>query len=185
MHLHSLTILAVSLALASPGFSQLTASPTIESVSGCAAVVSTTLVCSTCATLQCVTPVTITAGCGTCPDTPPTVYRGYPCEEGCSGLGGCRPVYTVVTAGDDAGECESPATTITATSETWPETTTMTTTTVVSSASSDGSDVGTGSAGVTTPGAVPTETGGPVSSTTAPATANAARRRVAPPLRFW
>ncbi|KAK3307175.1 uncharacterized protein B0T15DRAFT_501728 [Chaetomium strumarium] len=94
--------------LAAPALSQSGTIATLESVSGCAAVVSTTAICSTCMTVDCVVPATITAGCGTCPDTPPTIYRSYGCDEGCGaeGLGGCKTVYSVVTASGDDGECD-------------------------------------------------------------------------------
>lgn len=74
------------------------------SAPGCAPVVSTTDICSTCVTAACVVPATVTAGCG-CPDPPATVFRSHPCDLGCEGLGGCRTVYTVVRADGD-GECE-------------------------------------------------------------------------------
>ncbi|KAL2165026.1 hypothetical protein VTH06DRAFT_322 [Thermothelomyces fergusii] len=83
---------------AAPAIAQETTSASIVSVSGCAAVVSTTDICSTCVAAACVVPVTITAGCGGCPESPPTVYRSFPCDEGCDNLGGCRTVYSVVTA---------------------------------------------------------------------------------------
>ncbi|KAL2258517.1 hypothetical protein VTK26DRAFT_8149 [Humicola hyalothermophila] len=92
---------AALLAIAGQALSQTTASPSLQSVSGCAAVVSTTAICSTCMTIACVEPVTVTAGCGTCPETAPTIFRSHGCEEGCNGLGGCQTVYTVVTAGSD------------------------------------------------------------------------------------
>ncbi|KAL1842338.1 hypothetical protein VTJ49DRAFT_5506 [Mycothermus thermophilus] len=81
--------------------------PTIDYVSGCAAVVSTVGVCSTCYNIQCVIPATITAGCGSCAaDAVPTIYRSFPCPEdgGCPGLG-CKTIFTVVTAsGDECAE---------------------------------------------------------------------------------
>lgn len=73
---------------------------TLESVSGCAAVVSTTSVCPTCVTLQCIVQATVTAGCDSCPVTAvPTIYREYPCEGPCPD--GCRTDYTVLTAEAD------------------------------------------------------------------------------------
>ncbi|KAK4032697.1 hypothetical protein C8A01DRAFT_20258, partial [Parachaetomium inaequale] len=72
-------------------------SASILSVSGCAAVVSTTDICTTCVTAACVVPATITAGCGGCGDAPPTVYRSFPCDQGCDNIG-CKTVYSVVTA---------------------------------------------------------------------------------------
>ncbi|KAK3379656.1 hypothetical protein B0T24DRAFT_612568 [Lasiosphaeria ovina] len=76
----------------------LTASPSLQSVSGCAAVVSTTDICSTCFTADCVILATITVNtnCG-CPATPATIYSSHPCALGCGGLG-CGTAYTVVTA---------------------------------------------------------------------------------------
>jgi hypothetical protein len=65
--------------------------------------VSTTDVCSTCVTAACVVPATVTAGCGTCADTAPTIFRSFPCDEGCDNLG-CKTVYEVVTATDNACE---------------------------------------------------------------------------------
>ena len=58
------------------------------------------MICSTCATAACVVPATITAGCGSCPATPPTVYRSFPCDQGCSNLGPCKTLYEIVTASD-------------------------------------------------------------------------------------
>ncbi|KAG7287203.1 hypothetical protein NEMBOFW57_006708 [Staphylotrichum longicolle] len=75
-------------------------SVSIASVSGCPAVVSTTMICSTCMTAACVVPATIVAGCGSCPATPPTIYRGFPCDQGCSNLGPCKTIYEIVTASD-------------------------------------------------------------------------------------
>ncbi|KAK4110375.1 hypothetical protein N656DRAFT_292227 [Canariomyces notabilis] len=177
MHL-LLNVLATSLALAAPSLSQgITATPTIESVSGCPAVVSTTHVCSTCMTIQCVASVTITAGCGTCPASPPTIYRGYPCEEGCSALTGCKPVYTVVTAAaGEGGECEFAATaTTTSTAISSGAATGSGTTTAATSMSfgEQSSVTGTGS----TAGSGPASTG--------PVSVNAAARRVALPMRLW
>ncbi|KAL2177787.1 uncharacterized protein P884DRAFT_199726 [Thermothelomyces heterothallicus CBS 202.75] len=82
---------------AAPAIAQEAMSASIVSVLGCPAVVSTTDVCSTCVAAACVVPATITAGCGDCPESPPTVYRSFPCEEGCNNIG-CRTVYSVVTA---------------------------------------------------------------------------------------
>lgn len=56
-------------------------------------------------TLECIESAVVTAGCGGCPSPPATVFTGYPCDKGCAGLGGCKTVYTVVTA-QDPGECE-------------------------------------------------------------------------------
>ena len=56
-------------------------------------------------TAACVYEATITAGCDGCSDVPPTVYRSFPCDQGCTSLG-CKTVYTVVTASGSA--CESP-----------------------------------------------------------------------------
>ncbi|EAQ87434.1 hypothetical protein CHGG_04053 [Chaetomium globosum CBS 148.51] len=86
--------------------SQELGSASIDSVSGCAAVVSTTNVCSTCVTMECVAPATITAGCGSCDETPPTIYRSFPCDQGCDNIG-CKTVFSVETATD--GECASGA----------------------------------------------------------------------------
>lgn len=89
----------------------------IVSVSGCAAVVSTTDVCTTCMTVACVVPATITAGCGDCGESPPTIYRSFPCDEGCNNLG-CKTVYSIVTATTDS-DCElfpSPSPTISSSS---------------------------------------------------------------------
>jgi len=58
------------------------------------------MICSTCATAACVVPATITAGCGSCPAVPPTVYRSFPCDQGCSNLGPCKTLYEIVTASD-------------------------------------------------------------------------------------
>ena len=55
-------------------------------------------------TAACVLEATITAGCDGCSDVPPTVYRSFPCDQGCTSLG-CKTVYTVVTASGSA--CES------------------------------------------------------------------------------
>lgn len=51
-------------------------------------------------TAACVAPATIVAGCGSCPATPPTIYRAFPCDQGCSNLGPCKTVYEIVTASD-------------------------------------------------------------------------------------
>ncbi|KAK4155879.1 hypothetical protein C8A00DRAFT_13135 [Chaetomidium leptoderma] len=82
-----------------PVMSQLSESASIESVSGCAAVVSTTDICTTCVTAACVIEATVTAGCGGCAATAPTIYHSFPCDQGCGGLG-CKTIYNVVTATD-------------------------------------------------------------------------------------
>ncbi|KAK3389267.1 hypothetical protein B0H63DRAFT_463296 [Podospora didyma] len=87
---------------------EVTATPTLVSVSGCAAVVSTTDICSTCFTADCVVLATITVNtdCG-CPATPVTIYSSHPCDLGCDGLG-CGTAYTVVTT-SGAGACTQSA----------------------------------------------------------------------------
>ncbi|KAK4233347.1 hypothetical protein C8A03DRAFT_38946 [Achaetomium macrosporum] len=102
--------LTTCVAVAAQALCQGTETVSLESVSGCAAVVSTTAICSTCMTIDCVVPATITAGCGSCPDTPPTIYRSFPCDQGCSNLGGCKTVYSVVTASDNECDGSSPTT---------------------------------------------------------------------------
>ncbi|KAK3294169.1 uncharacterized protein B0H64DRAFT_374990 [Chaetomium fimeti] len=96
--------LAACVALAGSALSQSggIGSVSIESVSGCAAVVSTTHICSTCVTMACVVPATVTAGCDGCGETPPTIYRSFPCDEGCDNIG-CQTIYSVATATDN--EC--------------------------------------------------------------------------------
>ncbi|KAH6632508.1 hypothetical protein F5144DRAFT_593245 [Chaetomium tenue] len=91
---------------AGSAFSQELGSASIDSVSGCAAVVSTTDVCSTCVTMECIALATITAGCGSCGETPPTIYRSFPCDEGCDNIG-CKTLFSVVTATDN--ECATGA----------------------------------------------------------------------------
>ncbi|KAK4141788.1 uncharacterized protein C8A04DRAFT_30633 [Dichotomopilus funicola] len=92
--------LTLCAALTAPAVAQISnPSATPASVSGCAAVVSTTAVCTTCVTAACVVQATVTAGCGDCDANPPTVYRGFPCEEGCGNIG-CETKYKVVTASD-------------------------------------------------------------------------------------
>ncbi len=85
-----------SAALAGAQDTTTTDSVSIVYVSGCAAVVSTTNVCTTCMTADCVYEATITAGCDGCSDVPPTVYKSFPCDQGCSGLG-CKTVFSVMT----------------------------------------------------------------------------------------
>lgn len=65
--------------------------------------VSTTDICLTCVTMACVAPATITAGCSGCGETPPTIYRSFPCDQGCDNIG-CKTVFSIVTATDN--ECE-------------------------------------------------------------------------------
>ncbi|KAK0667811.1 hypothetical protein QBC41DRAFT_227582 [Cercophora samala] len=84
---------------------QITAAPSIPTVSGCPAVLSVTDICSTCMTLACITTAEVTVGCSGCPEIPATVFSGYPCEGGCDQLGGCKTLYQVVTA--QADQCES------------------------------------------------------------------------------
>ncbi|KAK4134652.1 hypothetical protein BT67DRAFT_441817 [Trichocladium antarcticum] len=93
--------LATCAAVAAPALAQITDSLSLESVSGCAAVVSTTDICSTCMAVACVVPATVTAGCGGCAETAPTIFRSHGCDRGCDGLGGCKTVYTVVTSSGD------------------------------------------------------------------------------------
>ncbi|KAK4199188.1 hypothetical protein QBC40DRAFT_282362 [Triangularia verruculosa] len=85
--------------------SQITAAPSIPTVSGCPAVLSVTDICSTCITLACITTAEVTVGCSGCPEVPATVFSGYPCEGGCDAVGGCKTIYQVVTA--QADQCES------------------------------------------------------------------------------
>ncbi|KAK3318134.1 hypothetical protein B0H66DRAFT_602736 [Apodospora peruviana] len=73
--------------------------PTPTVVSGCPAILSTTDICSSCVTPECVILATATASCG-CPDPLVTVYRSHPCDLGCAGLGGCKTVWTVESAAD-------------------------------------------------------------------------------------
>ncbi|KAK4188174.1 hypothetical protein QBC35DRAFT_497175 [Podospora australis] len=81
----------------------ITSAPPLPSVSGCPAVLSITMVCNTCVTLECITIASITVGCpgDPCGATPATIRTGYPCDNGCSGLGGCRTSYRVVSAQGD------------------------------------------------------------------------------------
>ncbi|KAK4177137.1 hypothetical protein QBC36DRAFT_139232 [Triangularia setosa] len=102
--LTTLTALAAIIS-SSTAQAQITAAPSIPTVSGCPAVLSVTDICSTCVTLACITTAEVTAGCSGCPAIPETVSIGYPCEGGCDGLGGCKTLYQVVTA--QADQCES------------------------------------------------------------------------------
>ncbi|KAK0750897.1 hypothetical protein B0T18DRAFT_478048 [Schizothecium vesticola] len=77
---------------ASPGLIT-TKAPTL--VSGCAAALSTTSICSTCVTAACVYEETITVSCG-CPSPPLTIFASHPCELGCDNLG-CGTITKVVT----------------------------------------------------------------------------------------
>ncbi|KAK3952451.1 hypothetical protein QBC32DRAFT_142547 [Pseudoneurospora amorphoporcata] len=71
-------------------------------VSECPIIISTTSVCSTCMTIDCVTVETVTAGC-TCANPPMTVFQSWGCEKGCDALpGGCKTLYEVVS---EAGGC--------------------------------------------------------------------------------
>ncbi|KAL2196947.1 hypothetical protein P885DRAFT_60942 [Corynascus similis CBS 632.67] len=106
MHRFSGT-LATCMALVAQAVAQQSSAVSIVSVSGCAAVVSTTDVCTTCMTVACVVPATITAGCGDCGESPPTIYRSFPCDEGCNNLG-CKTVYSIVTATTDSDCTASP-----------------------------------------------------------------------------
>jgi len=87
---------------------QITAAPSVSVplVSGCPAIVLVTLLCNTCVTLDCIETAVVTAGCRGCPSTAATVRTGYPCDQGCAGLGGCKTVYNIVSA-QDPGECEA------------------------------------------------------------------------------
>ncbi|KAK1831291.1 hypothetical protein QBC39DRAFT_351561 [Podospora conica] len=86
------TVTSSSLAsIASPGLT--TKAPTL--VSGCAAAVSTTSICSTCVTAACIYEETMTVSCG-CPSPPVTIYASHPCELGCDNLG-CGTFTKVVT----------------------------------------------------------------------------------------
>ncbi|KAK1755407.1 hypothetical protein QBC47DRAFT_413174 [Echria macrotheca] len=69
--------------------------PPGTAVSGCPAAVSTTDICSTCVTADCVVEQTMTVPCG-CPSPPLTLLSSHPCSLGCDGLG-CATVYEVVT----------------------------------------------------------------------------------------
>ncbi|KAK4663631.1 hypothetical protein QC763_610080 [Podospora pseudopauciseta] len=100
----TLTVLAAILSF-STSQAQITAAPSIPTVSGCPAVLSITDICSTCMTLACITTAEVTVGCSGCPEIPATVFSGYPCEGGCDQLGGCKTLYQVVTA--QADQCES------------------------------------------------------------------------------
>ncbi|SPQ25366.1 d518b934-6f69-4895-b448-2939b611c5c5 [Thermothielavioides terrestris] len=100
--------LALCVAFVDSALAQITESASIVYVSGCAAVVSTTDVCSTCLTIDCVVPATITAGCDGCPTAAPTVYRSFPCDQGCNVVG-CKTVYTVVTATDGVCDEDEPS----------------------------------------------------------------------------
>ncbi|KAK4224662.1 hypothetical protein QBC38DRAFT_485067 [Podospora fimiseda] len=97
-------------ALVAVTHAQLTLAPSIPTVSGCPAVLSVTALCSTCMTLACIETATISAGCDGCPSAPATIFTGYPCENNCEGLGGCKTEYLVVSAADP-GECSGPAAT--------------------------------------------------------------------------
>ncbi|KAL2018667.1 hypothetical protein VTK56DRAFT_502 [Thermocarpiscus australiensis] len=98
MHL-VLKALAACLAVTAVALCQFE-TPSPVSVSGCAAAVSTTDICTTCVTADCVILATVTISCG-CPDPPATIFRSHPCDRGCSGLG-CATVYTVVTSSGSA-----------------------------------------------------------------------------------
>ncbi|KAK4169798.1 hypothetical protein QBC43DRAFT_38352 [Cladorrhinum sp. PSN259] len=98
-------------ALVAVARAQVTAAPSIPTVSGCPAVLSVTALCNTCVTLACIETAYITAGCDGCPSAPATVFTGYPCEDNCAGLGGCKTEYMVVSAADP-GECKSEPQTI-------------------------------------------------------------------------
>lgn len=76
----------------SPGLAT-TKPPTL--VSGCAAAVSTTSICSTCVTAACVYEETMTVSCG-CPSPAVTIFASHPCELGCDNLG-CGTITKVVT----------------------------------------------------------------------------------------
>ncbi|KAK3985453.1 hypothetical protein QBC44DRAFT_335043, partial [Cladorrhinum sp. PSN332] len=93
-------------ALVAVARAQVTAAPSVPLVSGCPAVLSVTALCNTCVTLACIETAYVTAGCDGCPSVPATVFTGYPCEDNCAGLGGCKTEYMVVSAADP-GECKS------------------------------------------------------------------------------
>lgn len=76
----------------SPGLAT-TKAPTL--VSGCAAAVSTTSICSTCVTAACVYEETMTVSCG-CPSPAVTIFASHPCDLGCDDLG-CGTITKVVT----------------------------------------------------------------------------------------
>ncbi|KAL2171528.1 hypothetical protein VTG60DRAFT_2696 [Thermothelomyces hinnuleus] len=168
-------------------------SASIVSVSGCAAVVSTTDICSTCLAAACVVPATITAGYGDCPESPPTVYRSFPCDEGCYNIG-CRTVYSVVTATGSVRESHPRSPSPSTSTSSFPSPTATTTITTTASAPvSSGSDTDLAtSTGPTAPtptpsqdpdnpadGDDPTE---PATSATTASTAGAVRLM---PFRLW
>ncbi|KAH6855919.1 hypothetical protein B0I37DRAFT_411878 [Chaetomium sp. MPI-CAGE-AT-0009] len=97
---HPSKSLVACIAVAGSALAQGLGSVSIESVSGCAAVVSTTDICNTCVTMACVVPATITAGCNGCGETPPTIYRSFPCDGGCENIG-CQTIYTIATETDN------------------------------------------------------------------------------------
>lgn len=76
----------------SPGLAT-TKAPSL--VSGCAAAVSTTSICSTCVTAACVYEETMTVSCG-CPSPAVTIFASHPCDLGCDDLG-CGTITKVVT----------------------------------------------------------------------------------------
>ncbi|KAL2121343.1 hypothetical protein VTJ04DRAFT_5370 [Mycothermus thermophilus] len=154
---------------------------TLESVSGCAAVVSTTSVCPTCVTLQCIVQATVTAGCDSCPVTAvPTIYREYPCEGPCPD--GCRTDYTVLTA--EADMCGDAGANITPTPTDGETPTTESTVPVTTTSGVEVTSTGTET---TTQDVIPSnqtdaETTTGTVITPSPSTAGAARMK---PLRWW
>lgn len=90
------TSLAQSGTITSPG-TGITAAPTPSNLDlSCPAVLSTTAICTTCMTADCVTEATLTVSCG-CPAAPFTVFTSLGCDNGCAGLG-CQTVYEIVSA---------------------------------------------------------------------------------------
>ncbi|KAK4096212.1 hypothetical protein N658DRAFT_527903 [Parathielavia hyrcaniae] len=183
MHRLLATLVAFA-ALAAPTLCQDITSVSIPSVSGCGAVALTREICNTCVTLACIVEATITAGCDGCPAPPPTIYRSFPCDQGCGGLGGCQTTYRVVTPPD--GVCETAL---------LPTLTTSPSSLPSSTAGGDGSSSDAGGAGTGAGTATQTVTSThtqdagevgdetrTVTTATSVSTAGAARRM---PLRLW
>ncbi|KAK3398391.1 hypothetical protein B0T20DRAFT_207123 [Sordaria brevicollis] len=148
-------------------------------VSECPIIISTTSICPTCMTIDCVTVKTVTAGC-TCANPPMTVFQSWGCEKGCDALpGGCKTLWKVVSGegcsypgaatgsggGVSTGSDPNGTTTITSSGSFEPTTTNWTSTTVLSISSGGGQPIG------------PINPSIPIST-------NAAGRR-AVPFRFW